>query len=236
MRKQILKGGFLFLVFASSACFLAAGDDRKSGPQPGESIPGSFHPFNINGKYGKGMLTGDVVDGRHHCLVCEYALRPVALVFARLPKDDKLLTELLKKLDEAVANDPNNNLRSFVVFLSPYGTDSVIEASLPEEKKTKDPGKLIDIAINRKVLLQKLEEFAKPLKNVIVAYYMDEGPKGYKISPKSEFTILLYENYKVQKNYFFEPGQMTDFDLGEVMKGVDVLSGKTKKKAETPEK
>src|SRR5262245_19924977 len=70
-----------------------AQDAVKSGPQPGEVLPGPFHPYNA---------TGDFKD-RPHCLVCEYGLRPVVAVFARdFPTPDNPLTKLLQALDEVV--------------------------------------------------------------------------------------------------------------------------------------
>jgi hypothetical protein len=36
-----------------------AADDLKSGPQPGASLPGAFHPHNVTGAQA----------GKKHCLV-----------------------------------------------------------------------------------------------------------------------------------------------------------------------
>ncbi len=224
----------LFLVFLIAVFVPPVGaGEYKSGPQPGESIPGSFSPFNINGKYGKKVEPGgELVAGTHHCLVCEYDLKPVVMIFAREPKDDKLLMELLKKIDQAVAADKSatSSLHAFVVFLSPFGTDSVIEASLPDDKKTKDAAKLIDLSIGRKDLIARLDQRATQLKNVVVAYYPEEGPKGYHIDPKAEITVVTYVNLKVQKNFSFGTGQMTENSVNQIMQAVQELTAKGKKK------
>lgn len=228
-------------MFGSSA---AAQDQFKSGPQVGEFIPGSFNPFNVNGKFGKKIETGDVVAGRHHCLVCEYDLKPVVVVFFRETKedktqrDDKMVMELLKRIDKAIDKDKDftASLSSFAVFLSPFGTDTVIEASLPEEKRTKDPAKLVDLALGRKALLDRLDLRAGQVKHVIITYFPDEGPKGYNINSTSECTVVLYVNFKVQGNFAFESGQMTEQSIDEIMKSVDALVGKGKSKADSGEK
>ena len=87
----------------------AAADDVKSGPQPGEAIPGPFHFLNVNGPHASNP----------HCLVCEFGLRPAVLIFARTPPTDKgPLGDLLHKLDEAVDRHKNAELRSGLIVLS----------------------------------------------------------------------------------------------------------------------
>src|SRR5262245_47781782 len=91
------------LLIAGSA--VLAGQNAKSGVQPGDVLPGPFHPYNVTGAHAD----------RPHCLVCEYALRPVAMVFAReLPGADGPLTKLLQGLDAAVGKS-GGELRSFAV-------------------------------------------------------------------------------------------------------------------------
>src|SRR5437870_1482399 len=72
----------------------------KSGPPPGTVLPGPFDVFVINGK---------LAAGRQHCLVCQNALNPAVLVFAREPAEgkDAALNDLLKKLDDAVERHQN---------------------------------------------------------------------------------------------------------------------------------
>ena len=93
----------------------------KSGPAKGQDIEeGSFGAYNLNGKR----------KGSYHCLVCEYALDPVVLVFAKEPVKDKdqALTALIKKLDKAVEKYSKQDLRAFVVFLSPDANSSANDA------------------------------------------------------------------------------------------------------------
>jgi hypothetical protein len=50
--------GAFAVTLLATACSVA-GDGLKSGPQPGKTLPGPFHPLN---------LTGDMA-GQKHCLV-----------------------------------------------------------------------------------------------------------------------------------------------------------------------
>jgi hypothetical protein len=232
-RRLLFVGLFSLLLVAPWA---SAGDEFKSGPQPGEKIPGSFNPFNINGKHGKLVKDRTILrQGSHHCLVTDFELRPVVLVFARESTDDKLLMDLLKQIDQAVEknNEAGGEMRSFAVFLSPFGTDTVIEATLPEDKRTTDPEKLVELAVGRKMLIKQLDQRAANFKNLIVAYYHNGGPAAYKIHPAAEITILLYENYKVEANFAFQENQITAVSVDEIMKAVNALAGKGKKKAAT---
>ena len=62
------------VVVVACAALVQAGEALKSGPPVGQFLPGSFQPFNLNGKTAK---------NRYHCLVCEFGLRPTVMVFAR---------------------------------------------------------------------------------------------------------------------------------------------------------
>jgi hypothetical protein len=97
------------LVWTASRGVLSAAEQLKSGPQPGDTIPGPFHYLNVNGPHA----------GNPHCLVCEFGLRPAVLVFAReSPSDKAPLAVLLQKLDEAVDRYKNAELRAGVVVLN----------------------------------------------------------------------------------------------------------------------
>jgi hypothetical protein len=99
----------VILGLTASRGVLAAAEELKSGPQPGESIPGPFHYLNVNGPHA----------GNPHCLVCEFGLRPAVLVFVReISADKSSLTNLLQKLDEAVDRYKNAELRAGVVVLN----------------------------------------------------------------------------------------------------------------------
>jgi len=201
-------------------------DAFVSGPQPGTILPGPFDVFNINGGRAK---------GRYHCLVCEYGLNPVVLVFTKEPAEgkDAALKDLLKKLDEAVDNHAASYLASFVVFLSPDGRSSATE------DKIEDTDKLVEEATRRQALITRLKALAyedpgteeKPrYKNVVLSFSPMEGPKRYELNPRAEATILFYEKHKVLANFSFEDGKFTADQVDPVLKVVDgALSAKRRK-------
>jgi hypothetical protein len=169
------------------------------------------------------------------------------MIFARDHKDEKSkdvkeLANLLNKIDEDVAKDKEvtGTLRAFVVFLSPVGTDSVIETELGKTKDADkfDLGELVKLSIDRKKLIERLDKGASELKNAVVGYYAQEGPKGYNINPKAEVTVVLYANFKVQATFAFEEGQLTAKAVDEIMAAVKKLKGKAKASADekAPEK
>lgn len=212
-----------FFVFAIGL-FLTAGllmaDDAdsklQSGIQVGEVLPGPFDSFNINGTKGK---------GRQHCLVCQHGLNPVVMVFAREPAEgkDAPLTSLLAKLDEAVSRHGEDHyLGSFVVFLSPDAQNSATNTA---EKDTK---KIADEAIARDALIKRLEDRAEKVKNVVIACYPAEGPKGYNVNPKTEVTVLFYIKHKVLANFTFAEGKLTEADVDRIVKTVDDTFAKKK--------
>src|SRR5437879_5242718 len=93
----------LLVALRLSAAVSGAAEELKSGPQPGESIPGPFHYFNVNGPHAS----------HPHCLVCEFGLRPVVLIFLReSPAAKPQLMNLLQRLDEAVGRYRNAELRA----------------------------------------------------------------------------------------------------------------------------
>ena len=85
----------------------------------------------------------------------------------------------------------------------------------------------MDEAVARDALAKRLEERAEKLKNVVVAYFPSEGPKGYNINPKAEVTVLFYVKHKVLANFAFAEGKMTPDDVSKIIKTVnDALAKK----------
>jgi hypothetical protein len=188
---------------------MLAQSDLPSGPKVGEILPGPIDAFNINGKK---------AEGRQHCLVCEFGLNPVVAVFAREPADSKdaVLTTLLAKLDDAVSRHKDDNgLGSFAIFLSPDGRNSVYNA---EEK---DAGKIVEEELARSALIKRLTKRAEKLKNIVLAFYPEEGPKNYHINSKAEVTVLFYQKQKVLANFAYGPGKMTAGDVDKIIETVE---------------
>lgn len=120
-------------LFASAAAValvagFASAAEVKSGPQPGEEVPGPFTPLNITGKKA----------GEKYCLYCENGKSPVIMIFAR--SNDAATQKLLKKVDELTAKNSGADMGSFVVFCS---DDSSLEADLKKLNEKEQFKKLV---------------------------------------------------------------------------------------------
>jgi hypothetical protein len=94
------------LGLAVLATAAAAAEPVKSGPQPGEKVPGPFRPLNVTGPNA----------GEKVCQYCNNDANPVVMVFAR--ETTPAVLGLVKKIDAATAAHRDAHLGSFVVFLS----------------------------------------------------------------------------------------------------------------------
>jgi hypothetical protein len=214
-RVLVITAGLLALS-AAGAVALGAGGALKSGPQPGSLLTNSFASLNLNGAH----------KDRYHCLVCEYGLNPVALVFAREQAEakDPALEDLLKKLDQAVGRDQEGYLKSFVVFLSPAARSAITDS------KITDPEQLVQEALAREALHARLQPLADSLKHVVVATYPEQGPPGYDIAKDAAVTVVLYVKHKVTANHAFAKGKLTEQAVAQVLKSVDAVVGKARNK------
>src|SRR5262245_23382983 len=154
------------IAFLIPAAFLVAQGEGQlaSGPKAGALIPGSFECFNVNGP----------AKDRPHCLVCQFALDPSVLIFAREPAEgkDAAFNELVKKLDEAATDFEDRKFAVGVVIISPDGRDSTNNAD------EKDVKKLIEETVKREKLTERLKKRAESLKLAIIGF-MPEPPKAF---------------------------------------------------------
>ncbi len=166
-----------------------------SGPQPGDALPGPFESLNINGGHA----------GHSHCLVCEFDLNPVVLVFSRevTTEESRPITKLLQKLDQAVEGHQKAGLKSGAVFL------------------VEDEG--------RQAALTALGELGKKLNHVVVAVDGAAGPEGYNLNKEADVTVLLYHELKVVDNYAYAKDKLTDKDVDTILAAVDKLLPAKKK-------
>src|SRR5262245_66601461 len=93
-------------VLLAAVAISGAAEPVKSGLQTGEKITTIFEPLNVTGEHA----------GEPYCLICENGLAPVAMLFAR--EVNEPLLELLAQLDAATVRHRDQELGSFVVFLS----------------------------------------------------------------------------------------------------------------------
>jgi len=216
----------------------------KSGPAVGRMISGPFLPTVVSGKRLsllrqsiKKELEGEKTPAekveealKHyeafpHSPVSEFSLMPVAAVFVREgPEPNVPLTrKLLEKLDEAIERNRDSYLNGFAILVSP-------EAHSSTTRKEEDPDALIKEAKARSTLVEKVKQLGKGLKDVVVGYTPPEKVEAWNLNPEPGTTVVLYANHRVLANYAFAEGKLTDEDIDGVIKGVDKLMKKQKRR------
>src|SRR5262249_44559962 len=202
----------------------------KEGPlAAGKNLPGTFHPYNVTArektaeeleeadkdamekgegkdkeKYTEERYTSE---GKFHCLVTEYDLDPVVILFAHGLHDSEGFKELLTKLDAACTKYRVRRLRAFVVFLVDGATDI-----------TKDDGK-------RKELAAEVSNLAKDLKlkNVVLTLDTDSDLAKYKLG-KWALTTVRNRALRIRNSHTFERDELDKKDapaIGALMKDVE---------------
>jgi hypothetical protein len=118
---------------------------------------------------------------------------PVALIFAREVSGP--LVTLVKLLDREVARDKAEKLRlrAVVVVLS-------------EDEATQEKLKA----------LSRQEE----IRNVSLALLPPPGPKGYRLSPAADVTVIMYRQNKVVANHAFKKGELNEKAIEVVLRDV----------------
>ena len=103
------------------------------------------------------------------------------------------LTSLVKKIDQATDKHQDQNMGSFVVFLS---DDEGLETRLKE--------------------LAKKEK----LKHTVLAIANKAGPPGYGLNPKADVTVVLYTNRTVKVNHAYKKGELTEKGVDQILSEV----------------
>jgi hypothetical protein len=166
---------------------LNAAERLQSGLQPGEPISTIFEPLNVTGPFA----------GEPHCMVCEHGANPVAMIFAR--EASAPLLRLLTKLDAATARHAQQEMGSFVVFLSD-------DANLPERLKA---------AAERHAL-----------KRVTLTTFEPAGPEGFKVTPEADVTVVLYTDHQVKANHAFRKGELNEEAIAKILADLAKIVGK----------
>ena len=115
---------------------------------------------------------------------------PVAVVFAR--EMTPALTGLVKKLDDAAAENKAAKMGAVVVMLA-------------SDKDKVEPE------------LKKLAE-KENLQKVSLTIDAPEGPGPYKIAKDADVTVILYVNKTVKKNFAYGKGEFTESKAEEILK------------------
>jgi hypothetical protein len=152
----------------------AADKPGDVGLQPGkDQIGGPFRPYNVTGK--------DQHRDKFHCLVSEYGLNPVILVFVRGINPSPATTDLLQKLDTLVEKNDRIRLAACVVFLS----DDIKDMVRDDDKRLQEAKAVFDRMKN--------------LNHVAAALDVPTDVRdAYKLDDKAEVTVLFYNKLRVE--------------------------------------
>ena len=111
------------------------------------------------------------------------------MIFAREISDD--LTSLVKKIDAATAKNSKARMGSFVVFCN-------------DDEKTEDKLK----ALAKKEGLKK---------TILTLVDKKSGPEGYKLDPKADITVVLYNKRATKAQFAYAKGDMKAKDIDAIM-------------------
>ena len=180
--------------FCLSALFVFAGtvtadEGLKSGPQVGDGV-GAFYVTKLCGAEDDG-----VKEGKNLCYRCKNGRRPQVMVFTR--SSDAKVADLVKKLDKAVSDNEDSQLRVFVNFMGD-SKDDVRETA---------------------------EKFAAASKAKNIPFVLpnefENGPDNYGINKKADITIVMAESSKVKASHAVSKAGELDVDA--VIKDLDKI-------------
>jgi hypothetical protein len=186
-------------LFVLSVSVVLAGE-AKDPLAPGNKLPGSFHPFNVTtvlpsldepeeGKEKpkrKSIVEPYTSKNKFHCLISEYDIDPVVMVFARGIDDNAALQQLLKDVDATIdRNRKVMRLRAFVVFLYDDLTNLVEQDDKREE------------------LAKKLEKLADDLKlrSVVLTISCKADLDKYRLPDDAALTAVLYRKLRIVSTF-----------------------------------
>jgi hypothetical protein len=153
------------------------------------------------GPYSFVMCTGEQ-RGKSHCFICETEDRPAVIIFARSLSEP--LGKLAAGLDRTLAEYKKNELCAWITLLH-------------EDQSKIDPEVL---------------KWAKKhnVRTVPVGVFEDtDGPPSYRLHRDADVTILLSVKQKVETNFAFRAGELTDAKIAEVLKAIPRITGPAKK-------
>jgi hypothetical protein len=205
----------------------AADEDKafKSGPKPGDSVPGPFQPYVVVGKA--------KFKGKIHCPVTESGLNPVVAVFVRSTEATETVTKLVQQLDEAAVKNELARLGAFVVFLD----NDIKEDEREADKNKAAVDRVLKEDDEREKVAGALEDRFKELKQTSVLHDWVGNVKSlFKLHDDAEVTVVVYNQNKVLSTHAFRRGELTDAGVKAVLEDVaarikairDELAGRPK--------
>lgn len=167
----------------------AGAEDLKSGPEAGSSL-GAFGVEKVAGAVDDGVETGQEL-----CYRCRNQQRPQVVVFTR--SVDPKVTELITKLDKAMGDHEDEQLRVFVNVLN----SNKITAKENAKKFAATNG-------------------VTHIPFVVPNQYAN-GPGNYKINEDAEVTITLANESEVKRN--IAVAKASELDIAAVLADVEAM-------------
>jgi hypothetical protein len=168
---------------------------EESGPLVvGKNVPATFHPYNVTARLDvkdeadeedadvKVKKVPYTTKGKFHCLITEYDLDPVAMLFARNLEDNPAFRDLLVKLDAAIERNPSVRMRSFVVFIA----DDIADVVADDDKRSEAEKRIQKVADDLK------------LKNVVLTLASKSDVAKYALDDATALTGVLYKQLRIE--------------------------------------
>lgn len=134
-------------------------------------------------------VTGPNKDGDELCYRCRFGNQPVVTIFAKEMTDE--VAALTKELDGIVAKNRDQKMAGFVVLMA------------------EDPAKA---APSLKAAAEKNKIEQLPL----TTFTGTAGPKGYKINPKADVTVMMWVEGTVKVSQGFNKGELSKDTISKV--------------------
>ena len=184
----------LGLVVALAISGVATADDAakkqvKSGPQTGDSL-GAFYVTKVAGAEDDG-----VEQGKNLCYRCKNGNKPQVMVFTR--STNNKVGKLIRKLDQAVAQNESSQLRVFVNLLG------------DDKEELSDTAKKF-----------AAESKAKHVPFVVPNEF-ENGPENYGINTDAEITITLASDGGVKASHAF--ASVKDLNVESVLSDINKI-------------
>lgn len=183
-----LPAGLILVAVLSGGLWNARSISAAECLQQGDAV-GVFYVTKVAGAEDDGVIPGE-----HLCYRCRYGSRPLVMVFAR--RTGGRLTELVRRLDRAVATNQDSRLKGLVTFV---GEDAA-EMKLSAES-------VAEMAAVKKVPL-------------VVAKEPITGPINYKLSADAAITIVVAKDSQVVNTHTFD---VDTIDVAKVMTDVQQI-------------
>lgn len=135
-------------------------------------------------------ITGPNKDGDELCYRCRYGAQPVVTIFAKEMTDE--VAALTKELDGVVAKNRDQKMAGFVVLLSDKS-----DAAAASLKKAAEANKIEQLPLT-------------------ISSDGAAGPKGYKLNPKADVTVMMWVEGKVKVSHGFNKGDLSKEAISKV--------------------